>query len=162
MTMAFDIHSILTNAQSFINWANGIIANYGYLGIFFIAFISAATIFLPTLPLGFLVFISGGVMNPLLLGIVAGLGSATGELTGYFFGYEGEKLLLKKYKKKLKHVEKMFQKYGGGIVIIFIASIPIPIIPFDVLGLFCGAVGYDVKKFYGASIIGKSIRYIAI
>ena len=56
------------------------------------------------------------------------------------------------------NLKKLFKKYGGGIIIFFIATIPI--IPFDVVGLFCGCVGYDYKKFFVALTFGKIARYM--
>ena len=57
----------------------------------------------------------------------------------------------------MQNLEKLFQRWGGGFIIFFFGAIPI--IPFDVLGLFCGAVKYDIKKFYIASVLGKIVRY---
>jgi membrane protein YqaA with SNARE-associated domain len=134
---------------SFMVWAQGIITMFGYPGIFLVAALSTISVFLPTFPLSLLVFLSGAMLNPLLVGLSAGFGSAT-----------GKKVLLKKYEKKINQVEELFQKYRGGLVIFVIAAIPV--VPFDVIGLFCGVIGYDMKKFYIFLLAGKCVRYTCI
>ena len=78
---------------------------------------------------------------------------------GYGIGYGSEKLALKHYKEKLKIIEKYFERFGGGFVIFVFAITPLP---FDVVGIFCGIVGYDLKKFFAATAMGKIIKYCAI
>jgi membrane protein YqaA with SNARE-associated domain len=141
-------------------WANGVIATYGYFGIAAVAAVSTATVFLPTFPLSLLVFLSAATLNPILLGIAAGVGSATGELIAYFVGRGGERVLEKKYKKQIHEIEKLFQKYGGWLIIFVVGAIPI--IPFDVMGLFCGGIHYNAKKFYTAALAGKTVRYTSV
>ena len=59
---------------------------YGYLGAFLISLITSATIILPV-PGIVLIAALGAVYNPVLIGLVAGTGSALGEITGYMAGY---------------------------------------------------------------------------
>lgn len=141
-------------------WASSAISTYGYFGIATVAAISTASIFIPTFPLSLLVFLAAAKLNPVLLGIAAGIGSATGELTGYFIGRGGEHILEKKYKKQIHYIEKLFQKRHGWLVIFIVAAVPI--IPFDVMGLFVGGIHYGAKKFYMAAIAGKTVRYLII
>lgn len=146
--------------QWFVATSEYFVGTFGYIGIFFIAMISAMSIFFPTFPLSILVFLSAAKFNPLLIGICAGLGSATGELTSFGIGFGSKKILLKKQNKKIKRIEKLFQKYKGRVIIFFFSLCPI--IPIDVLGLFCGAIGYDIRKFFMACAAGKVLRYIII
>lgn len=149
----------MINFNDFLIWATGIANNFGYLGIFAVALISASTVFLPTFPLSIVVFTSSSLLNPVLVGIVAGVGSATGELTSFFIGYQGEHLL-EKHKQKLRHIEKLFQRNHSMLVIYVISAFPFALM--DVAGLFCGLVRYPVKNFYIASILGKTTRYLIV
>ena len=138
-----------------------LILNLGYFGAALAVFLGSATLFLPT-PAFILVFVMAAPQfgfSPLLLGIAAGLGATFGELVGYGIGYGSEKLALKHYKEKLKIIEKYFERFGGGFVIFVFAITPLP---FDVVGIFCGIVGYDLKKFFAATAMGKIIKYCAI
>lgn len=135
-----------------------LVLNYWYLGVFFIGFLSSFTIFLPT-PAFIVVFILAGPqfgLNPILLGIIGGLGAAVGELIGYVVGYGSQEILLKKYQKRLDQLEEAFKKYGAHFIIFVFAATPLP---FDVVGIFCGAVKYPVKKFFIPLLIGKIVKY---
>jgi len=134
------------------------LSGYGYLGIFVINFISAATIFLPT-PGTATVFLGGAVWNPLMVGIASGLGSGTGELFAYFLGFGGRGLLKTeegKY-KWIKKLEEIFKKSGFRTSFVF-AILPLPI--FDIIGVIAGAVNYPVWKFFLAVTSGRILRNI--
>src|SRR3989344_3765137 len=92
----------------------GLVASFGYLGVFLASLIGSASIILPV-PSFFVVIFAGTMLNPLAVGIVAGIGSAIGEMTAYAAGYGGRVIAEKKGKKskKLNSVEKLFKKYGG-------------------------------------------------
>ena len=48
----------------------------------------SATIVVPVLGL-MVVFTLGGILNPLFVGLVSGVGGTTGEMNGYLLGYGG-------------------------------------------------------------------------
>jgi membrane protein YqaA with SNARE-associated domain len=135
--------------------------SYWYAGIFMIGLLSSATIFLPTPAFAVIFFLAGAhAFDPLALGIVAGAGAAVGELTGYVLGYGAHRFALKKrYAKLIKRTEKYFQKYGAPVIIFVFAATPLP---FDIVGLFCGAVKYPWQKFFTATLAGKIVKYIFI
>ena len=142
-----------------------IVQQFGYLGFILVGFLSAATIFVPT-PLFLVVFFAAAFYNPVLLGIATGFGSAIGEFTGYGVGIGIEKIFEKKskHKKKLKKeimkIEKLFEKYHPGAVIFAFALIPLA--PTDALGIFCGAVRYNKKKFFFFMLLGKIVKFIIL
>jgi len=135
----------------------GLANSYGLIGVFLIGFLSSFTLFIPS-PAFFAVFLLGSVINPLPLGIAAGLGSAAGELTSYYAGY-GVHLAAKKYRKKFLETEKLFQKYRAPLIIFFFSATPLP---FDIVGIFCGAVRYPLKKFFIATLAGKLVKFLII
>jgi membrane protein DedA with SNARE-associated domain len=147
--------------ESFITWSQTLITQFSYLAIFFVSFVSTSTIFLP-FPIYLIIFFAAGLgLNPFLVGITAGLGSAFGELTGYLVGLGGGNVIKQKKKKDLKWVTyfvKLFKKHGFPIVLIT-AAIPFP---FDVIGVLCGVSNYDIKKFLIATSIGKIIKCLII
>ncbi|MFQ6009903.1 MAG: YqaA family protein [Candidatus Aenigmatarchaeota archaeon] len=145
-------------ANWFIEVSNYSVETFGYLGIFFIGFLSSFTLFLPT-PAFVVIFGLGAVMNPFLVGIFSGLGSAAGELTGFVVGYGSKQTITRKYEKQLKDLEKKFQKYSGWLVIFLFSVAPVP---FDIIGIFCGNIGYPFKKFMIATTAGKLVKYLFI
>lgn len=145
---------IETLIQDFNIWANALIGSLGYLGIFVASFVGSASIILPV-PVFALIFSAGAVLNPILVGIFAGIGSALGELTGYGIGFAGNKTIAK-YKKKHLNLfllaEEWFQKHRGFWIIFIFAATPLPD---DIIGIVCGIMKYPVRKFIIASILGK-------
>ncbi|MEM5872290.1 MAG: VTT domain-containing protein [Candidatus Aenigmatarchaeota archaeon] len=131
---------------------------YGYLGIFLISLISASTIIFP-IPSAAFVFASGAILNPLLVGLIAGIGAALGEFVGYGLGIGSRKALKKKWKREIEKIEKLFQKYGGFLIIVIFAATPLPD---DLTGIVAGILKYPVKKFFIASLIGKIILHLAL
>jgi membrane protein YqaA with SNARE-associated domain len=135
-----------------------VLPGLGYLGALIIGFISAATIFLPT-PAFVAVFIMATPQfgfNPILLGIFAGIGSAIGELVGYYIGLGGANYFLKKYEKSFAYVKQKFHECGAPLIIFVFALTPAP---FDIVGIFCGVIKYPLKTFFLATLAGKIIKF---
>lgn len=132
------------------------LAGYGYFGIFLINLLGSATIVIPA-PSLVATFVGGSILNPLLVGIVSGIGASIGELTGYLAGYGGSALVTDH--NHYKRIEKWMSK-NGFVTILVLALIPNPI--FDLSGIFAGATGYPVKRFFTAVVIGKTLRFIGV
>ncbi len=133
-------------------------SSLGYLGVFLISLFSSATIFLPA-PGWIVVVELGRLLDPLLLGVSAGVGSAFGELTGYFAG-SGTIALLKLKSNKLFKKHKEWIKKNNFLAILLLSFIPNPL--FDFAGLYAGGSGMDIKKFLLACAIGKSLRFFLL
>ena len=131
--------------------------NYGYLGVFAISLISSATIFFPA-PGWLTVIAMAKFLDPLLLGVVAGIGSGLGELTAYFAG-DSVSQLLNDRAVELKKIEKTIAKYEL-FGIFFLAAIPNPL--FDVAGIIAGSMKIPWQKFVVATIAGRIIRYVVL
>jgi membrane protein YqaA with SNARE-associated domain len=130
--------------------------NYGYLGAFVVALISSATVVLPV-PGIVVIFLLGEFLNPVLLGLVAGVGSALGEITGYMAGFSGQAVLEKsRYYPRLEG----WVKRRGSIVILVLSFVPNPF--FDVAGAIAGALRFPLWKFLLMCFLGKSLRYMLI
>ncbi|MBN1177192.1 MAG: VTT domain-containing protein [Dehalococcoidales bacterium] len=65
---------------------------HSYYGIFLVSFLATAPvpIFVPS---SILIFMLGALLNPLLIGIMGGLGSTTGNFFTYYTGHAGIRLL---------------------------------------------------------------------
>jgi membrane protein YqaA with SNARE-associated domain len=128
-------------------------AVYGYPGVFLISLLGNATIILPA-PVDGIVFAVGGALNPLAVGIVAGLGAALGEMTGYLAGIGGRAVI--EDRAIYRRFESWIRK-GGILVIFLLAVIPNPV--FDVAGMVAGALKMRVWHFLVAAWAGKSVRF---
>ncbi len=133
---------------------------YGYLGVFIISIISSASIIVP-LPGWILVAtMAFALNNPILVGVVSGVGGTIGELTGYLLGYGGRLAV-----ENIAIYDRMVQwmKRWGSVTIFVLALIPNPL--FDLAGAAAGSLRYPVWKFllYGtAGRIPKNILFAYI
>jgi len=131
---------------------------YGYLGLFFITMMASAVIIVP-IPGTPAIFVFGGIMNNLLsvvfVGLVAGLGEAIGEFTGYFAGRGGHAAFKGKYERLYNRVEGWMKKRGG--LTIFAASTTLNPI-FDMFGVIAGAMHFAVWKFFLFCWAGKTVK----
>lgn len=134
------------------------LAGFGYPGVAILMFLSSSTIVLPA-PGFAAVLAAGAVWNPLLVGICAGLGAATGELSGYILGAGGTAVLDLQEGKNWKRVHAWLDRHGLA-AILFLALIPNPL--FDVLGMVAGSASYPVKRFWATCAIGNAMKYSAM
>ena len=142
----------------FAAWATALINTWGYIGVFLVSLIGSASIIFP-IPAFAVIFASGMFLDPLLVGIVAGIGSAIGETTGYALGRGSDYIIEKKWKKWIDIAKEYSHKRGIFFVILLFAATPLPD---DIVGILSGAVKYPVKRFLLASLIGKLVLSIAL
>ena len=127
-------------------------AQYGYPGIFLIALMSNATVFLPAPGIA-IVFAMGSVFHPLGVAIAAGTGGALGELSGYLAGFGGGAVV--ENTAAYARVRPWVQKWGGWAVLV-LAAIPNPF--FDLAGVAAGTLKMPVWKFLIFCWIGQMIK----
>jgi membrane protein YqaA with SNARE-associated domain len=129
--------------------------HWGYLGAFLISLVASATIILPA-PGIVVIMAMGAALNPFLLALVAGLGSAVGELTGYAAGRGGRTLVPAQQQKQFEQIQALTRRYGP-VLLAVLAAIPFPL--FDFAGIVAGMLRMRVVNFFLAVAIGKSIKY---
>jgi membrane protein YqaA with SNARE-associated domain len=133
--------------------------DYGYVGVFIVSFIGAASMILPTPALASVVG-GGAILNSYLgiptfvwVGIVAGLAEALGEFTGYAAGYGGRIVI--QQRPEYKRVQGWMERHG--VITMFVMSvIPNPL--FDVAGAVAGVVRMPLGRFFLAVLAGKIIK----
>ncbi len=144
--------------QDFFSLLTYLANNFSYIGIFLASLIGNATILFPV-PSHLIVFGSGLFLDPLLVGISAGLGAALGELTGYFIGRGASGIIEKKEKfNRIKRKLGFLSRWMFPVIVIFAAT-PLPT---DVVGIYCGSVRYSWWKFLLACVIGKTFLFVLI
>jgi uncharacterized membrane protein YdjX (TVP38/TMEM64 family) len=127
---------------------------YGYIAVFLVGLISNATLILPVPGLA-MSSVLGSVFNPWAVGLVAGIGQALGELTGYMAGYGGQ-TWVEGY-SRYRRLTRWMERYG--ILAIFVlALLPNPV--FDVAGMVAGALRFPVWKFLLSCTAGKVIKNV--
>jgi membrane protein YqaA with SNARE-associated domain len=130
---------------------------YGYAGAFLIALLGSATIVLPSPAFAVIIAMSAS-LDPVLLGIVAGIGSGLGEITGYLAG-NGARVMLNSHIKETKKIEDIVRKYDvAGIFVL--SFIPNPL--FDVAGIVAGGLKIHWAHFLSACVLGRVLRYVLL
>lgn len=132
------------------------IKQYGYAGLFLTALLSDATVFIPFPGLA-AVFLAGGFLNPILVGIFTGLGSALGELVGYLAGFGGRAVIedTANYAK----LERWMMR-NGTLTIFILSIIPNPI--FDMAGIMAGSLKFPLWRFLLVCWLGKAIKFAVV
>lgn len=125
---------------------------FGYLGIFIIAFMTNATVLLPAPGIA-VVFAMGAIFNPIYIALSAGAGGALGELSGYLAGFSGQAIVENTniYSRFNHWIEK-----HGFLTILVLAAIPNPF--FDVAGVAAGILKMPISRFLLAVWIGVTIK----
>lgn len=125
---------------------------YGYPGLFLVNLLASATLILPAPGLA-LALAAGATLNPYLVGLAVGTGSALGELTGYIAGASGRGMV---------ESDPNYPRVSGwmakkGLWVIFALSI-VPNPMFDVAGIAAGTMRIPVWKFLAVTWVGKVIK----
>jgi len=155
---------ILFQVQDIINWLIGITLRYGYFGVFSVSLLSGISIFFPV-PDTLVIFTLSGLkagnawdFDVLVIAAVAGIGAAIGELSGYLIGLGGRKTIIKKYKKKIDFLERVFKKFGSVAIFAF-AFTPLPD---DLVFIPLGMMRYNIVKALIPAYTGKFCMYLVV
>lgn len=131
-----------------------LILQYGYIGIFIVSLVSNGTIIFPV---PYLLVIYGlgtsNLFNPILVGVVAGVGATLGELTLYFLASLGRFILPEKYRKKAEKMRLLLDRYGPIMIFLFAAT-PLPD---DVIYPLLGVMRYNIIKVFLSCFFGKAL-----
>jgi len=135
------------------------LAPVGYLAIFVSTLVAGMAIMVPGVNL--VVFVAGRSMDPLLVALVGGFGSALGESTGYAGGRAtrslvGERRLESRW---VKAVTTLVRR-NAFLTILGLAFISVVLA--DVAGLVAGRVGYSYRRFFVATFLGKTLRFLLV
>jgi len=133
--------------------------DWGYLGIFCIAMAGSATIVLPT-PSTVAIFGGGivldpvlGIPAPLMVGLVAGLGDAIGEFSGYGLGYASADALRR---RRIYSTFESWMQRKGMLTIFALSTFPNPF--FDLVGAAAGSARMPARRFFVATLCGKIVK----
>lgn len=154
---AFAVMLWLTSDPDRRGMVEGLVRSpFGLLVLFGLAALSTATLILPAPGLA-LTALAGTGGDPIVVGIVAGLGQAVGELTGYAAGWSGRSFL-----PDNAATSRMtgWLRRRGVLVIFVLAVVPNPV--FDLAGVAAGVLRMPVLSYLAAAATGKVIKNIAV
>ncbi len=129
----------------------------GYPGVLFFSFIGSAGIVF-TVPGLIAVCGAGGLeLNPIILGLLSGVGEAVGELSAYAIGFGGKGVI---ERRKLYHTLRRLIVRRGTVMLFVVSIIPNPF--FDIVGIVAGGVNYPIRRFLIIVWAGKTIKGMAV
>ena len=137
-------------AFDFLDWMETFAIQYGYFGVFFISLVGSLSIIIPV-PYTLVIYVMGTVLDPILVAIASGFGSAVGEFSGYALGYYGRAVISEERQRKMDFMVKVFDRYGF-FAIFFFALTPLPD---DLLFIPLGIMRYKFVKAFIPSFLGK-------
>jgi len=125
----------------------------GYGGVFLMAVIGSFSPVWP-LPGSWAAGLAAAFgLNPLFVGLAAGLGEPIGELSGYAAGYGGQ-IAINKW-KRYAQIEGWMRRHGG--ITIFVVS-AIPNFFIKLATIAAGALRYPIWRFFLFCWAGKTIK----
>ncbi|BAJ50230.1 conserved hypothetical protein [Candidatus Caldarchaeum subterraneum] len=139
------------------NWLETIAVTYGPLGVFAVSLLGSILPFVPV-PYLIVVVLLSDTVNPLILGLAAGIGGSIGKITSYIIGRLGYRLLSDEKKKSMDTLREFIGKYGDIGVFIF-ALTPLPD---DVYIIPAGMVKLSFWRFLLANTAGKILLAIIV
>ena len=133
----------------------GNMGNWGYLSVFVVEAANSAAVFIPT-PGHVYTFALGATLDPLMLGLIGGIGATTGEILSYYLGTKARGTL---QHNRIYRKLKAFSNGKTGIMLFTLALVPGP---FEVVGLWAGTMRYPIWRFLFYVGAGKILKVTGI
>jgi membrane protein YqaA with SNARE-associated domain len=143
-------------------------SSYSYLGLFFVCVLGGATVLIPVPSLA-VQFTMGAVLNPAVVGAIAGLGSAIGGTIIYLFGRGGRNIFHKddfaqtEYKNFVARWTSRIMGWAhrrGSLVIFLMSAILNPF--FFPIAFAIGASRFNLWKFFAMCWAGNTFKSMMI
>ena len=152
LTVAFCV-LVVVYWQEFMQFSR-----YGYIGVFIVSFLAGITVLVPV-PSVFIVFTLGAVLNPVLVGLIAGAGEATGSMGVYLTGLSSARAF-----HALDHTVmakfRAWIKSRGALSVFAMSAIFNPLFfPFTAIA---GMMHYGWWRFFLLCLAGKSLKNILV
>ncbi|MFW6103045.1 MAG: VTT domain-containing protein [Chloroflexota bacterium] len=128
------------------------IRTWGYVGCFLVNVIASGTFVVPGTG-AILTFTLGGVLNPAIVGVVAGLGEATGAVGAYLTGYGGRGILING--RLQEKFSGLMQRHGSKAMFLMAALVNPIYYPFAV---WMGVLQVRVGRFFFYTLLGRTFK----
>lgn len=158
VTSVPQVHSLV---ERLWHWIISLSATQGYVGGFLAAFLANFSIVIPIPYTVVIVLIATSGINPLLLGVVSGIGAGIGEGSSYFLGYFGRSLTRDVYRRNLDILKRLIAKrrWYIHVVLFLIGATPIPD---DIFIVPLGFIRYGFFQMLIPVALGKMVITIVL
>jgi membrane protein YqaA with SNARE-associated domain len=135
------------------------LAPLGYLAVFVSTLLAGMAIMMPGVNV--VVFVAGRSMDPFLVALVGGFGSVLGESTGYAGGRATRNLVTaRRLDSRWVRAVATLVRRNAFLTILGLAFASVVLA--DVAGLVAGRVGYSYRRFFLATFLGKTLRFLLV
>jgi membrane protein YqaA with SNARE-associated domain len=132
-------------------------ATTAYLAVFGTTLVCNAGIMVPVAIHISIMMAAASKWNPILIAFIASIAGTLGEITGYYAGSLGKKIIVSESTPGYNKFVAWVKQYG--LLAIFLISLQ-PILPVDIAGLTAGASRIPLWKFLLPCWAGKFPKYI--
>jgi membrane protein YqaA with SNARE-associated domain len=155
--LSFGLYFLLQYIIARLNLSVEGLATTAYLVVFVSSLVGNASILVPVPIFVAIMITAASKWNPVLIALTASSAGTLGEITGYYAGYLGKKIIISEATPGYEKVVSWMKRYG--VLAIFLLSLQ-PILPFDIAGLVSGASRIPLWKFVMACWAGKFPKYL--
>jgi Predicted membrane protein len=132
-------------------------ATTAYLIVFVVTLVCNAGIMVPVAIHTSIMMAAASQWDPVLVALTASIAGTLGEITGYYAGYLGKKIMFDENAPGYNRLVSWMKRYGPWAI--FLISFQ-PILPVDIAGLVAGASRIPLWKFLLPCWAGKFPKYI--
>jgi membrane protein YqaA with SNARE-associated domain len=137
-----------------LSWVDSTLAalnQLGYIGAFLAGFLGASIPFFPSF---ILIPLMATQLNPLIVGVISGIGAGVGQYLHYYIGLGGRHLFSPENRMRLERWRDRHAKHGPWLILLLAAT---PLTPDDIIWIPLGLMRYPRLKALAAGIAGKTI-----
>jgi membrane protein YqaA with SNARE-associated domain len=133
------------------------LATTAYLVVFVTTLVSNASIIIPVPVFVAIMITAASKWDPVIVALIASSAGTLGEITGYYAGYLGKKIIITEATPGYEKLVAWMKRHG--MLAVFLLSLQ-PILPFDIAGLISGASRIPLWKFVLPCWAGKFPKYL--
>jgi membrane protein YqaA with SNARE-associated domain len=133
------------------------LATTAYLVVFVTTLVSNASIIIPVPVFVAIMITAASKWDPVIVALIASSAGTLGEITGYYAGYLGKKIIITEATPGYEKLVAWMKRHG--MLAVFLLSLQ-PILPFDIAGLISGASRIPLWKFALPCWAGKFPKYL--
>jgi membrane protein YqaA with SNARE-associated domain len=159
IALSFGLAYVLGHLMAYLNLPLETLATTAYLVVFIVTLASNAAVFVPVALHISIILAAADKWNPAIIALVASVGGTLGEITAYYAGYLGKRVMHLENTPGYNRLASWMKRYGPwGIFFISLQ----PILPVDIAGLLAGVSKLPLWKFLLPCWPGKIIKYLLL
>ena len=155
--VSFGLYFLLRYLMAYFDLSVEGLATTAYLVVFVTTLISNASIIIPVPVFVAVMIAAASRWDPVIVALTASTAGALGEISGYYAGYLGKKILITESTPGYEKLAGWMKRRGP--LAVFLLSLQ-PILPFDIAGLISGASRIPLWKFLLPCWAGKFPKYL--